>query len=154
MSGGWRRLGTILGLVLGLAVGHARAATDSVTDLAGRTVRLPASSQRIILGEGRLIPALAILEKDPVARVVGMMGDFERLDPAGYAQYKAAFPAIERIARIGRITGESFSAEQAIALMPDLAIFGLEGHGPSPKDRDTIARLEKAGVAVVFVDFR
>jgi iron complex transport system substrate-binding protein len=130
------------------------AAGETVADLAGRNVVVPAKIERIILGEGRFIPALAILEKNPLARVVGMMGEFERYDAAGYAQYKAAFPAIERIARVGRGSGESFSVERAIALAPDLAIFGLEGHGPTPKDRDTIARLEKAGVTVVFIDFR
>ncbi len=136
-----------------LAAAHA-AAGGTVTDLAGREVSIPPRVERILLGEGRMVPALAILEKDPLRRVVGMMGEFERLDPAGYAQYRAAFPAIDGIARLGRSTGESFSVEQAIALAPDLAIFGLEGHGPTPKDRDTIARLEKAGVTVVFIDFR
>ncbi|MCC6196216.1 MAG: ABC transporter substrate-binding protein [Burkholderiales bacterium] len=139
--------------VLLLAIAPLGAA-ETVTDLAGRSVVLPAKVQRIVLGEGRVIAALAILERDPTQRVVGMMGEFERYDPAGYAQYKAALPAIDRIARVGRGTGESFSIEAALALAPDLAIFGLEGHGPTPKDRETIARLEKAGVAVLFVDFR
>lgn len=142
----------LLFLCAWLAAGAA--AGGSVVDLAGRSVAVPAKVERILLGEGRLVAALAILEKNPVARVVGMMGEFERLDPAGYAQYQAAFPAIERIQRLGRSSGESFSVEQAVALAPDLAIFSLEGHGPTPKDRDTVARLEKAGVAVVFVDFR
>ncbi|MBS3936212.1 MAG: ABC transporter substrate-binding protein [Sulfuritalea sp.] len=141
-------------LALSLLLTATHAAARSLTDLAGRNVIVPAKVERVLLGEGRFIPALALLEKDPVARVVGMMGEFERYDAAGYAQYKAAFPAIERIARVGRGSGESFSVEQAIALAPDLAIFGLEGHGPAPKDKDTIARLEKAGVTVVFIDFR
>jgi len=141
-------------LTLFLALSATQAVATTITDLAGRSIKIPAKVERVLLGEGRFIPALAILEKNPVARVVGMMGEFERYDVAGYAQYKAAFPAIERIARVGRGTGESFSVEQAIALAPDLAIFGLEGHGPAPKDKDTIARLEKAGVTVVFIDFR
>ena len=141
-----------LAALLLLAAFSARA--ETVTDLSGRSVNLPARVQRIVLGEGRVIAALAILERDPTRRVVGMMGEFERYDPAGYAQYKAALPAIERIARVGRGTGESFSIEAALALAPDLAIFGLEGHGPTPKDQELIARLEKAGVTILFVDFR
>lgn len=141
-----------LAALLLLAAFSARA--ETVVDLAGRSVTLPPQAQRIVLGEGRVIAALAILERDPTRRVVGMMGEFERYDPAGYAQYKAALPAIERIARVGRGTGESFSIEAALALAPDLAIFGLEGHGPTPKDQELIARLEKAGVSVLFVDFR
>ncbi len=126
-----------------------------VTDLAGRSVRLPANVERILLGESRLIPALAILERaDPVARVVGMPADFEQLDPPGYAQYAERFPTIRSLPRTGRTTGESFSVEKAIALKPDLALFGLGGHGPSPKDVETLARLNAAGVTVLFVDLR
>lgn len=137
-----------------LLVAIAAARAETVTDLAGRSVALPANAQRILLGEGRVIAALAILERDPTRRVVGMMGEFERYDPGGYAQYKAALPAIAKIPRVGRGTGESFSLEASLALAPDLAIFGLEGHGPTPKDRELIERLEKAGVTVLFIDFR
>lgn len=146
-----------LGLALGLlgAPAQAQEARALVTDLAGRTVRLPASSERILLGEGRMLPALAVLERgDPVRRVVGMPGDFEQLDPAGYAQYAARFPALRQIARTGRTTAESFSVEKAISLKPDVAIFGLGGHGPSPKDLETLARLNAAGIVVVFIDLR
>ncbi len=137
-----------------LLLAASLASAETVTDLAGRSVALPANAQRIVLGEGRVIAALAILERDPTRRVVGMMGEFERYDPAGYAQYRSALPAIERIARVGRSTGSSFSLEAALALAPDLAIFSLEGHGPTPKDKELIAQLEKAGVPVLFVDFR
>ncbi|MBF9267435.1 iron ABC transporter substrate-binding protein, partial [Acidovorax cattleyae] len=40
-------------------------------------------------------------------------------------------------------------------LRPQVAILGLAGgHGPSERDRETLARLEAAGVAAVFIDFR
>ena len=128
---------------------------QTVVDLAGRSIVVPHKVDRILLGEGRFVPALAILERnDPLRRVVGMLGEYEKFDAAGYAQYRVKFPKIDRIARIGRTTGDSFSVEQAIALRADLAIFGLEGHGPSPHDSATLARLQKAGVTVVFIDFR
>lgn len=137
-----------------LALGVAQA-QEIVTDLAGRSVRTPAKVERILLGEGRLLPLLAILERDDVMRrLVGLPADFEKLDPAGYAQYAQRFPALDQVPRTGRTTGESFSVEKAIALQPDLAIFGLGGHGPSPKDREALARLHAAGVSVVFIDIR
>lgn len=145
-----RALLAAFALLAAIAAAHA----ETVTDLAGRSVALPARAERILLGEGRVIAALAILERDPTRRVVGMMGEFERYDPGGYAQYKAALPAIAKIARVGRGNSDSFSLEAALALAPDLAIFGLEGHGPTPKDAEVVARLEKAGVAVLFIDFR
>ncbi len=126
-----------------------------VTDLAGREVTLPAKVERIILGEGRYIPALAILEQEQVInRVVGMMGDFKLTDPDTYNVYRKQFPAIDKIPLIGKASAGSFSLEQALALKADLAIFGLEGHGPSARHAETISTLENAGVTIVFIDFR
>ncbi len=132
------------------------AAQTTVTDLAGRSVRIPARVERILLGEGRLLPAFAVLEPgDPSARLVGMMGDFEQLDPAGYAPWRTRFPRLDAIPRIGRSQAGTFSDERALALRPQVAIFGLGGgHGPGERDRETLARMEAAGVAIVFVDFR
>ncbi|KRD21703.1 iron ABC transporter substrate-binding protein [Acidovorax sp. Root267] len=135
---------------------QAQGTPQTVTDLAGRTVTLPAKVDRILLGEGRLLPALGVFERDDVARrLVGMMGDYETLDPAGYAQWRSRFPQLDKVPRVGRNNAGSFSDEQAIALRPQVAILGLaSGHGPSKNDRETLARLEAAGIAVVFIDFR
>ncbi|WP_407655391.1 ABC transporter substrate-binding protein [Burkholderia alba] len=135
---------------------HTAQAQVTVTDLAGRHVKIPAKVDRVLLGEGRLLPALAIVESgDPSRRLVGMMGDFEQLDPAGYAQWQHTFPRLKDVPRIGRSQSGSFSDERALALRPQVAIFGLGGgHGPGERDRETLARLEAAGVAIVFIDFR
>ncbi len=135
---------------------HAQPATITVTDLAGRTVRVPAKVERILLGEGRLLPALAVFDKeDPTRRLVAMMGEFEKLDAPGYAQWARRFPRLYQVPRVGRTSSGSFSDERALALKPQLAILGLAGgHGPSERDRETLARLEAAGVAVVFIDLR
>lgn len=140
---------------LGIASGAAHAQV-TVTDLAGRSVRIPAKVERILLGEGRLLPAFGVLEPgDPSARLVGMMGDFEQLDPAGYAPWRAKYPKLDGVTRIGRSQAGSFSDELALQLKPQVAIFGLGGgHGPGERDRETLARMEAAGVAIVFVDFR
>ncbi|WP_157314752.1 ABC transporter substrate-binding protein [Chitinibacter sp. GC72] len=134
-----------------LAATMAQAAT--VVDLAGRTVPIPAKVERIILGEGRMLSSLAILDRElPAKRVVGMLGDFEQLDPGSYAQYRKVYPNLDQIARLGR-SSQSFSVEEAIALKPQLAIFSLGGHGPDLNDQATMQRLSKAGIAVVYVDF-
>lgn len=159
----WRRtLAGVLSLAaLFCATNSAQAqskptATTEITDLAGRKVSLPARVDRILLGEGRLLPALAILEREaPLQRLVGMMGDFEQLDPAGYRQWRTRFPALDAVPRIGKTQGASYSDEKALALRPQVAIFGLGGgHGPGERNREILARLEQAGTAVVFVDFR
>ena len=143
-------LGGTLMLVASLA-----EATRTVTDLVGRSVTVPDQVQRVVLGESRYIPALAILEGNQVVdRLAGLLPDFEKTDPAGYAQYLERFPALAEVPRVGHASADSFSLESVLAMGADLAIFSVEGHGPGAHNRALIDRLERAGVAVVFVDFR
>ncbi|QEL54548.1 ABC transporter substrate-binding protein [Chromobacterium paludis] len=125
-----------------------------VTDIAGRKVDTPAKVNRILLGEGRLFYALALLEgKQPLARVAGWQGDFHQLDPQTYAQYQKRFPQIDRIPLIGNTSENSVSAEKVLALKPDIAIFSVSGHGPG-LNNPIVKQLQAAKVPVVFVDFR
>lgn len=144
----------LLGGVLLIQAGVVQAAR-TVTDLADRQVSIPESVNRVILGESRYIPALAILDGDAtVDRLAGILPDFEQTDPGGYAQYLRRFPALAEVPRVGHASADSFSLESVLAIGADLAIFSLEGHGPGAHNRALIERLERAGVAVVFVDFR
>ncbi|GAB4058168.1 ABC transporter substrate-binding protein [Uliginosibacterium sediminicola] len=130
---------------------HAR----TVTDLAGRRVNLPDKVERVVLGEGRFMIALAMLEGAALpSRIVGSMDEFSRLDPDGYAQYLKRFPELAQIPRVGQASADSFSLEKTLSLKPQLAIFGLSGHGPSPKDETLLKGLQAAGVPVLFIDFR
>ncbi|WP_225316504.1 MULTISPECIES: ABC transporter substrate-binding protein [Marinobacter] len=147
----------ILALLGGALLFQAAAAQadSTVTDLAGRTVSIPKEVSHIVLGESRYIPALAILEGDRVAdRLAGMLPDFEKTDPAGYAQYLRRFPGLADVPRVGHASADSFSLESVLAMGADLAIFSVEGHGPGARNRELIERLESAGVAVIFIDFR
>lgn len=132
----------------------ANAAT--FTDVAGREVTIPDDKkiERILLGEGRFIQAVALLEGDkPLERIVGWQGDFKKLDPQTYNVYKEKFPEIEKISLIGNSTPESVSDEKVLSIHPDVAIFGLTGHGPGI-DSNLVKYLEQSGVPVVFIDFR
>ena len=78
-----RTIAPLLGGVLLFQASLAQAAR-TVTDLAGRTVEIPMKVERVVLGESRYIPALAILEGDRVVdRLAGLLPDFEKTDPAG-----------------------------------------------------------------------
>ena len=149
-------LASALALAAGLLTPPAAAETVRVTDLAGRTVEVRVPVKTMILGEGRFVPTLAILDpSDPSERIAGMMGDFERFDPAGFAQYTKKFPNIRNIPQIGHGSAESFSLEKSISVKPDVAIFGLgSGHGPGARHKAILDRLNAAGVPVVVVDFR
>ena len=136
-----------------LSICHS-AIAQTVIDMSGREVTIPNKVERILLGEGRLLQAIALLEGDqPFARIVGWQGDFKKLDPQSYASYRTKFPEIEAIPLIGDTTADSISAEKVLTLNPDVAILGLSGHGPN-LESELVKQLEKAGVPVVFIDFR
>jgi iron complex transport system substrate-binding protein len=136
------------------AVTLAVPAAGTVTDLAGRTVKIPADPHRILLGESRLLMATALLEgKQPLARIVGWQGDLPAMDPQTFDAYAQTFPGIRQIPLIGKATEDSISDEKALSLKPDLAIFSLGGHGPS-RYNALVKQLEATGTTVVFVDFR
>ena len=145
------RLGAIFVLLL-MVVSTAWA--KDVTDALGRVVKVPDHVQRVVLGEGRLISAFALLDRDrPFQRIVGWQNDLRKLDPNTYAAYVARFPEVKDIPLIGQASEQSVSAEQILALKPDLAVFSISGHGPT--EHSPVADvLEQAGIAVLFVDFR
>lgn len=136
------------------AIKETAQSSLKITDLAGREVVLPAKVDRIILGESRYIPALAILDDQPLSKIVGMMADFYQTDPGSYRQYQSIFPEINDIPQVGHTSADSFSVEQVLTLNADVAIFGLAGHGPTARHAQLIRQLERAGVVIVFVDFR
>jgi iron complex transport system substrate-binding protein len=148
-----RRLFLLLSVLL--LPGLAAADPIRLTDLAGREVVLERPARRVLLGEGRFIHAIALLERqDPTAVVAGWMGEFRRLDPAGYAQYAARFPRVEQIPLVGATTAESFSVERALALQPDLVVLSLGGGHAPGRDSEVVAQFARAGVPVLFIDFR
>jgi len=127
----------------------------TATDLIGRTIKLEKPATKVILGEGRYLSALGILDrKDPTMRVVGMLGEFKRFDPAGYTQYLKAFPNLAEIPLFGGTSADSVSVEKAISQKPELAIFGKSGHGPSPRTKALVDKISAAGIPIAYIDFR
>lgn len=130
------------------------ALARDVVDVAGRRVAVPDRVERVILGEGRMLIALGVVRGgDPTRGIVGTMGEYPLLDPAGYALWRKAFPAVDAIPPVGKASGDTFDVEAAISRRPDLAIFGLAGHGPGPQASAVLDRLAAASVPVVFIDF-
>lgn len=149
------RIGSLLIVLIVGGFGMVSSAwAKEVTDVLGRVVEVPDHVQRVVLGEGRLISTLAILDRDqPFKRVVGWQNDLHKLDPNTYAAYVKKFPEVKDIPLIGQASEQSVNAEQILALKPDLAVFSISGHGPT--EHSPVADiLEKAGIAVLFVDFR
>lgn len=149
-----KMLNYVGGLSLGLLLAWPAVAA-SVVDLAGREVSIPDRVERIILGEGRLLPALAVLEGEALTeRLVGMPQDYQLVDPQGYRQFVEALPGLAEVPVIGQGSADTFSLEQVLTLRPDLAIFSVAGHGPDSSRSGLVEQLQRAGVTVLFVDFR
>lgn len=141
------------GLAAALCLAPLAQARD-IVDLDGRTVTVPDHPQRVLLGEGRFVFAMALLDRDnPVARVAGWQGELKAQDPFAWKQLVARFPQAGQVPLIGQTSETSISPEKIISLHPDLAIFGLTGHGPGPEN-PMIAPLRAAGIPIVFIDFR
>lgn len=124
------------------------------TDVSGQTITLDKPAEKIVLGEGRSLLALSLIDEKPVDRIAGWMGDFHFLGDELYNQYKNKFPNIDNISLVGRTGEETFSVEKTLTLQPDVVIFGINGHGPGLDSHDVLRQLRAAGIPIVFVDFR
>lgn len=132
----------------------AQAEPIHIIDILGREVVIPAPARRIVLGQGRYLPVLGLLEADPVARIVGWKDDFKR-DPATFELWRRKFPAIDMITTVGGPLGADFSVEFTIALKPDLVVLSLfiGEVNDSQQMKRILAPLEAAGIPAIFVDF-
>jgi iron complex transport system substrate-binding protein len=148
---------SILSLVTaGALLPSAGRAADmvEVIDIAGRVVRLKTPVRRMILGEGRQSYLVAALDRgDPFGRVVGWRDDFRKADLDGYTIYEAKYPQIAKLPTFGGWKDGAFDIEQVIALAPDVVVMNLESK-VAIDDGGLIAKLERVGIPIVFIDFR
>ncbi len=126
------RLKILLGTLITFACGAtAMADAITVTDVAGREITLDGPAERVILGEGRQIYLLGLLEPEaPFAHVVGWREDFSQADPDNYARYAERFPEIEAIPTFGGFKDGTFDVEQAASLNPDVVLMNIEPKPP------------------------
>lgn len=144
----------VAGLLVAAPAGIATAAPVSAVDGLGRVVTLAAPARRILLAAGRDLPALALIDKDVVARIVGIGQDLKRQSPDVRRAYERAYPRLAGLPVIEAGPG-GFPAERAIALAPDLVILDRTRAGPIDADGATplLRALEAAGIAAAVIDF-
>lgn len=144
----------LAGMILAAWLPAASADPVTLTDIAGREVTLEAPAQRIILGEGRQIYLLGVLEREaPFAHVVGWREDLLQADPETYAVYAAKFPELRDLPTFGGFKDGTFDVEQAAALRPDLILMNLEAKAAT-EDAGYDDKLAGLGIPIVYVDFR
>lgn len=144
-------------LTLGMALLGAFAAwaeTIEVTDLAGRVVKVTRDPQKIVLSEGRQLYTLAMLDRDdPFKRVVGWGNDLIANDPGAWAKYLAKFPKAKDVADMGNPYASDVSMEKIAALGTEVYILDLSNYFKA-QETGLLGKLERAGIATIFVDFR
>ncbi|MGA0616209.1 ABC transporter substrate-binding protein [Paracoccus sp. KR1-242] len=132
----------------------ALAEPVTLTDIAGREVTVEAPAKRIILGEGRQIYLLGILDREaPFQRVVGWRQDLLEADPDNYAAYAEKFPELTDLPTFGGFKDGTFDVEQAAALKPDVMLMNLESKAAT-EDAGYDDKLAQLGIPIVYVDFR
>ncbi len=132
----------------------AQTSTVEVTDVAGRTVRVRAPVERVILGEGRQIYFVAALDKEnPFRRVVAWRDDLAKADPGTFKLYAAQNPQIGKLPTFGGMKEGAFDIEQAVALKPDVLLMNIEAKVASDEAK-LVEKLAGVGIPVVYVDFR
>ncbi|WDR02837.1 ABC transporter substrate-binding protein [Devosia algicola] len=149
-----RRLSTSAIILTTLFAGPAFAQAFSVTDIAGREVKFDKPVERIVLGEGRMIYAIASVTKgDPFAKIVGWRNDLWTTDVTSFDQYAAKFTEVKALPFVGNIEDGTLQTEAVVALHPDLLLLPI-GAREAVDETKLQSVLDGVGVKIVFVDFR
>ena len=137
------------------AAPDANAEALTLTDIAGREVTLTEAPEKIILGEGRMMYSIAaISDGNPFEKVVGWKDDLVLYDPDAFRKFEAAFPQdAARMINFGNPYAGDFSIEAVLKADADLVLLDL-GNLFKAEETGLIEKLDKAGVPVVFIDFR
>ncbi|MBE0463443.1 MAG: ABC transporter substrate-binding protein [Halomonadaceae bacterium] len=147
-------LKTLIGTAAVISCTNAAADSITVTDITGRQVTLDGPAERVILGEGRQIYLLGLLEPEaPFSHIVGWREDFSQADPDNYARYAERFPEIEELPTFGGFKDGTFDVEQAASLTPDIVFMNLEAK-VATEDAAYDDKLGQLGIPIVYVDFR
>lgn len=132
----------------------ATAQAFTITDVAGREVSFDKPVERVILGEGRQIYFVSVLDTEaPFQRVVGWRDDVRTADLDTWNDLLAKFPAMADIPVFGNLTDGTFQTELAVSLDPDVLLLPLESKTPAEESK-LFETLDSIGVKVVFIDFR
>jgi iron complex transport system substrate-binding protein len=118
-----------------------------VTDLAGRTVRLPSTINRFVLMRGMGLYDVAVLLGDEIqSKMVGWDNSLQTSDRDAYDKFLARFPKLKTTPLLGDSLRNGVSAEAVLALEPDVVIGGTYMIGQT----HCLEQLERAGVPIVY----
>jgi iron complex transport system substrate-binding protein len=150
-------LGAVLFLAIACFFANSAVASSTVTvvDFHGRSVTLKTPVERIILLESSITQQIAaILGADFATKIVGWDASFKKQAGDGYAKFVEKFPQLQDIPEVGSMYEGTMNVEKVIVLKPDVVIAheGMFVWG-GDATKTALARLEQAGVPVLFIDY-
>ncbi|WP_234813477.1 ABC transporter substrate-binding protein [Candidatus Williamhamiltonella defendens] len=126
----------------------------TLTDLLGRKVKVRVPVKRMMLGEGRQLYLVAMLNKEnPLQHIVAWRKDLMESDPATYRLYLKKYPHLANIPIFGGFEEGTFNIEQAVVLRPDVIIMNIESQRAT-EEAKYHEKLSALGIPIVYVDFR
>lgn len=138
--------------VLGRPVAREPGWPLTVTDSVGRQVTLKALPRSILLGTGFHLIALSLLHPDPVGLLAGWPDDLRRYNAPLADAFAARFPRLSQVPLVGGAETGTLSAEQALSVGADLALFG-GWQAASGTGAALMQQLAEAGTPSLVVDF-
>ncbi len=145
---------TIIMWLMIVMSGAAFAQSFDITDVAGRKVHFDKPAQRVVLGEGRMLYAIAsVVQGDPFARIVGWRNDLKNNDGDGYNAYVAKLLKAKDIPFLGNIADGTLQTETLVDLNPDLVLLSI-GSKTAADESGLEGKLADIGIKLVYIDFR
>lgn len=124
-----------------------------IIDVAGRTVEVKDEVKTMVLGEGRMVYALSILEKNPVKGVLAWGRDLAKNDHDTLVKITEKFPEAKNIKDLGDPYASDINLENIITLKPDVFVLNMDNFYKATESH-LIDKLAKVGIPTVFIDFR
>lgn len=135
------------------AVAHLFKPVELLDSL-GRQVVLRRPCQRMILADGALAYAIALLNPEhPFERVIGWGNNFRSADLSSYNAYSKVFPSTLKIPNLRSSNLGILDPELVLSLEPDVVVFTINSK-TNVQASGLLDRLTRLNIAVLFIDFR
>lgn len=125
----------------------------TVTDAAGRTLQFDELPERIVLAEGRVAYATALLQDEPLRNVVAYGQDLEKAAGAFRDKLFELQPEAKDMPTIGMIQKGDVTVENLLAQRPDVVIMTLD-QKKAVEESGFLSDMDAAGLKYAFIDFR
>lgn len=133
-----------------IALAGQAMADITVTDVKGRSVTVPKTPDRVVLGF-YYEDYLAIVGPNAIDKVVALsLSTWKDWRPSQFAAYQKALPKLASISDVGNTEDNTFSIEKVIAARPDLVILAAWSYDALG---ESVKQFDDAGIPVVTLDY-